>query len=376
MVVLIRPHESRVFSTKNKGLIENIWDNSIVLVKDKSDLHRFEKWRSKHGLIQIGVEMLNEENKFSTGYTLFLDLRQRLSLSIGDTKKIISRASRIVTTSNHFFSAKKINVQAFLTADCSRCLLIENYEVVPDIEECWGSLKGVRIQLLPPVIDAKRNYNKWSRIYKETENASRSNTIFSAGAIVLHRFDPLCWWQGKYKVNDYFPARKIIHDYSKNFKKIKSYSVILDDNLSPSLMRRLIRFVLNMAGLRKIKSFIYYKKNLRAAAIENQFFLAPPDIFGVIPQMAFEVMSTGVILIGDSTDSFKTLGFEDGCNYLSIGSDWTEENLDRIVRRTATLTELQRSELSARSIDLYNKIHNDALSVCNDLFSSKQTSCH
>ena len=80
---------------------------------------------------------------------------------------------------------------------------------------------------------------------------------------------------------------------------------------------------------------------------EYKYLFCPEDIFSILPQFAFHALKSGLIIIGTNSEAYKSLGFKHGINYISIGDNWSIENI------SSTITQISKSYNSNR----LNSIH-------------------
>ena len=215
-------------------------------------------------------------------------------------------------------------------------IILENYSSLVHISERFGSkISFEKLFLIPPLIESK--YEKKKFPLNKKPLFKRKKNFLSVGALYYHKPSKNVWWQQKFNTIDYFPGRTLIHNNARRLG-IDSYSIILEDySKNNMILFRVFNKIANILGRRKIRQKKYYSQKISKIFSEYKYLFCPEDIFSVLPQFAFHALKSGLIIIGTNSDAYKSLGFEHGINYISIGDNWSVENI------SSTVTQISKS---------------------------------
>lgn len=307
----------------------------------------------------------------SSGKTIiFLEPRQKLDNLFFE--KIDLDKADLLFSCNHFMVTSSA-VKRYIGLNFERVIFqVENIASVPVIKEFFNisDCDLIKVLLVPPVLDAA----KINMELKSVRGARKVNSeIILAGAIYIHQWYDYkmqgSWWQTRFSVNDYYPHRKILFDYYKRFNGCNNYSRIVfrDDGLYRYINKFCAVFKHDLWAR---KREAYYRLNLLDGFANASFFWGVSDIFGVFPQICFQAMKAGCIIIGTNSVTFESLGFIDGFNYISIGSDVTIENIDKCIDRVKGFSNDEIRMLASQSSRLLNRIELDCINRIEALFDN------
>lgn len=347
-LVLIDPHESPCLREKGRGVLEHIWEHANILRYETElacDENHLDVWIRESGLgssNKIGIEDIN-------GAALVFDLRHdyRSHCLRGTFKKF----SSIIVYANHFMVVRDQNIKILRCFDGEIHVLLENAATMDDFMEyvLRGRTEGVFFYIVSPAIDSKCNDARFeAALYNRKFH---NKCVMATGSIYKHKISPRSWWQKKYKVNDYFPDRSTIHELSAHFPFNSFSSVIADYSNNSKYFSYLARFFGKMAE-QAPSEHKYYNFSLPDAFSQHSFVFVPSDIFGVVPQTAFQAMTAGCIVVGTDSPCFSSLGFQDGVNYLSIGDVWNLRTIDNFFKRIDSLSVSDIDKIAFRSKEL------------------------
>jgi hypothetical protein len=350
-IFLIDSEKSIIFNGKLRGFIE-VLSRSFTIIK----------------ISQNHMDSIPVNETKSKSY-LFIEPRQKLSCIF--FKKIDLDKFNILFSCNHFMVTNpetknfiKNNYQKiiFQVENLASLSSIKYYFEIPDKHL-------IKILIIPPVLDPTELIINLENILLTRKI---NNNIMLGGAIYIHQwYNPKSqgfWWQDKFKVNDYFPNRKLIYDYSIQFKVFNNYSRIIFQNDGFFRYMNIFFTIMKYDFWAKRKSN-YYKLNLYDGFSSSSFFWGINDIFGVLPQICFQAMRAGCIIVGTNSITFKSLGFIDGLNYISIGSNFSIDNIEKSINRIYQLSSYEIRTLSINSSKLLEKIELDCKNRINELLN-------
>jgi len=351
-VVLIDSEKSIIFNGKLKGFIEMLSRSFDILriSQNQIDTILFEETNSKH--------------------FIFIEPRQKLDY---DLFQKINLDKFIVLFSCNHFMVTNFATKSFIKNNHQKLIFqVENIASLASIKYFFEipDKDSIKYILVPPVLDTfESNINLKNILLTRKIN----NDIMIAGAIYVHQWykDNYLgfWWQNKFNVNDYFPNRKLLYDYSIRFKAFNNYSRIIfrNDGIFWYLNKISSFFKFDFWFKEKVN---YYNLNLNDGLINSSFFWGVNDIFGVLPQICFQAMKAGCVIVGTNSSTFKSLGFIDGINYISIGSDFSIDNIEKSINRINQLHENEIRTLSRNSSMLVEKIELDCECRISEFYNS------
>lgn len=304
----------------------------------------------------IGIESINEA-------ALVFDLRYDYCKQ-GFTE-IFKKLSSVVVYANHFMVARDNNIKILSSFDGEVHVLLENATVKDDFVEyvLSGRTAGVFFYVVSPATDSRHNDSRFELSF--SNRTSHNKRVMSTGAIYKHKKSPSVWWQKKYNVNDYFPDRSIIHAMSGHFQFESFSKVIADHSNDLKYLSYFLRIFKKMNAQTPAERE-YYTFSLPDAFSQNSFVFVPSDIFGVVPQTAFQAMFSGAIVVGSSSPSFSSLGFQDGVNYLSVGDDWNLCSMDNFFKRINSFSVDEIEEIASGSRGLVSSLKRDDANNINE----------
>ena len=361
-LILINPHDSPCLRGKGLGLLECIWEHVNVLqsnsVKGGCE-NPFDIWIKENNLRSpeiIGAEDIN-------GASLVFDLRYDYCKH--GFVEIFKKLSSVIVYANHFMVARDNNVKILGSFDGEVHVLLENATIKDDFIEyiLRGRTAGVFFYVVSPATDSRRNDSRFELAF--SSRISHNKCVMLTGAIYKHKVSRSVWWQEKYKVNDYFPDRSIIHEMSRHFQ-FESFSKVVADYSNDFKYLSFFSRLFNKIKAQAPAEHEYYSFSLPDAFSQHSFVFVPSDIFGVVPQSAFQAMLSGAIVVGSSSPSFSSLGFQDGVNYLSVGDDWNLCSLDNFFKRINSLSLDDIEEIASGSKSLVSSLKRDDANNINE----------
>lgn len=337
LIYIVDPHTQRAWDTKLRGLLERLSGKCGVFLTRESELSVFDRWCNSESIRVTRV--ISNILKLSKDDALLLDSRAKLTQE--HLVALENDTVRIILSANHFFVPEKIILELIRKAAgrLNLTIVVENLASVPHVLDCWGIPNlSPDILLVPPVLDSKRDFQRFSLVDDSFDWGNRliDRRVLHAGAIVYHR-PRNRWWQEKFRVLEYCPARTMVNSNSKNLE-ITDLSKVIEDNSRRdqwgNKIRRRLEIIL---GIQKKRYDAYYSVNLPREFKNHLFFICPEDIFEVVPQIGFQAMRSGMILIGSSTKAYESLGFSDCVNYLSVGETWSLASLEKVLGKIKEL---------------------------------------
>ena len=127
------------------------------------------------------------------------------------------------------------------------------------------------------------------------------------------------------KILTYHPERLSLFKYSENHDEIDS--MIRLNNEESFRESFPIAVIKNIYAKIFTKKNSYYSFDLPKKINEHKFVVYPGDIFGNLPQGLYEVMACGSIIFGKDDISYKEAGLVHEHNYISVGSEFSIQNL-------------------------------------------------
>lgn len=336
MLYILNPQSSRVFNSKLKGVVEYLENFENVTCIDYNetlqDIENFPGIRS--------------------GNSILIDPRSNIGSRI---KGIIKKYSlKIYLTANHFMVPNKSLLEFFLSYNGKKIILLESAASKEDVSNIYNQKNDCDFLIIAPVIDSEKDKLR----FKFYENVERKKSkILLAGAIYIHKKNSNIWWQRKYNINDYYPLRKFFYDLSSELE-ITNCSGILEPDFGchSKIIIALIKKTNQLLGFEKRRLLKYYQYNIVEEFKRHYFFIAPADIFNVVPQFAFQAMRSGCILVGPKCKAYKSFGFVDGENYIGFDPNLTKDDASYLCKKIRMLSLSKILKMQQASISLLNDI--------------------
>lgn len=355
MLYIYNPQYSRAFETKRRRIIGAISNDCHVILNCKNDFKSFEAWASCHSMKFRKVSLLScLDIRF--GDSIIFDPRQKIDLPIVDY--LFSNFTNIFLSTNHFFILNKDIIDYIVKFNHKIIYIIENFSSKKTICQRFGlDEEGVKVIIIYPGFP-ESDFVEPS-VFKEIISAHfirRSINFLTGGAIFIHKKSDSIWWQKLFSTNEYFPARTVLHKFAKRTGEVKSFSLVLDDDSSELFIPKLLRYIKIKLGIVFLQYKRYYSRNIIKDFNDSNFFFCPPDIFSIIPELGFQAMRHGCILIGDDSNAYLESGFIDGVNYISIGKAWNNHSIRFVIDRVNKMSDSDILKLRLASLSLYAQI--------------------
>lgn len=337
MIYVVDPHSQRAWNSKLRGLLERISGKCGVLLTRETDLSGFDSWCESQN-VKVN-RVLFDPSDLSIDDVVLLDCRVKLTekqlIKLKETK------AKIIVSANHFFLPEKtvLDLVRHRANVCKLSLIIENPASLLHVLECWGiDAFAPGIFVIPPILDSQNDLDRFSISLDKSEQNRRigGRKVLHAGVIMYHRPRGR-WWQKKFGVLEYYPARTLIHDNAARLEITNLSKVVEDNSRRDQWGNKIKRRLEIILGIQKQRYDAYYSVNLPREFANHLFFICPEDIFEVVPQIGFQAMRSGMLLIGSSSKAYQTLGFSDGLNYLSVGHSWSLESVELVIEKAKAL---------------------------------------
>lgn len=344
MIYVVEPHLQRAWNSKLRGLLERISGKCGVLLTREADLPGFDSWCESQD-VKVSRVLFDPSN-LSIDDAVLLDCRVKLNEK--QLIKLKKTKAKIIVSANHFFLPEKtvLDLVRHSVNICKLSLIIENQASLLHVLECWGiDAFAPSIFVIPPILDSQNDLQRFSLPRDKPEQTRRidDRKVLHAGVIMYHRPRGR-WWQKKFGVLEYYPARTLIHDNAARLEITNLSKVVEDNSRRDQWGNKIKRRLEIILGIQKQRYNAYYSINLPREFANHFFFICPEDIFEVVPQIGFQAMRSGMLLIGSSSKAYQSLGFSDGVNYLSVGHTWSLESVEMVIKKAKAL-EPSRIEL-------------------------------
>ena len=219
-------------------------------------------------------------------------------------------------------------------------------------------------------MERKIDISRFSKCSKKFVYKEKNIKFLHCGAITFKSKNSKSWWVNRFKSNDLYPGRTLIHKYASELNII-SLSEVLWDHSNDQIIKKIINKLKTLFNQKKEKNIInkYYNLDVSSYFSKSLFFLCPEDILGVVPQFCFHAMRAGLIIIGTSSRPFESLGFKDRENYISVGPNWEKKAIKKALKVCEELNEKQFLRIRKNSILLQEKLINDTQKqICEILY--------
>lgn len=368
MIYVIDPHSQRAWNSKLRGFLEHLNGLCGVFLTREKDLREFDAWSKATSF--DAQKVIVDLEKLTQADALLLDCRAKLTQR--QLEELENSSLKVIVSANHFFLPEKKVLELIKRAAFSSrlAILVENSASVSHVLECWEICDfEPQIFVIPPILDCRRDLERFSLSYGTLEQAERlkRRRILHAGVIMYHRPRER-WWQKKFGVLEYYPARTLIHTNAQELDITNLSKVVEDNSRRDQLGNKIRRRLEIILGIQKKRYDAYYSIDLPREFARHLFFMCPEDIFEVVPQIGFQAMRSGMILIGSSAEAYETLGFTDGVNYLSVGDSWSLASLEKVIEKTKTLELHEIESMFEGSQLLLRKIQASASSTLGELW--------
>lgn len=367
MIYVVDPHLQRAWNSKLRGLLERISGKCGVLLTREADLPSFDIWCESQN-VKVNKVIFNPSN-LSIDDAVLLDCRVKLNEK--QLIKLKETNAKIIVSANHFFLPEKIvlDLVRHSASACKLSIIIENQASLSHVLECWGiDAFAPDVFVIPPILDSQNDVERFSlHLNKPEQNRRNSDRkVLHAGVIMYHRPRGR-WWQKKFGVLEYYPARTLIHDNAAKLEITNLSKVVEDNSRRDQWVHKIKRRLEIILGIQKQRYNAYYSVNLPKEFANHLFFICPEDIFEVVPQIGFQAMRSGMLLIGSSSKAYQSLGFSDGVNYLSVGHTWSLESVEMVIKKAKALEPPRIELMLERSQLLLSQIETDATVTFNEL---------
>jgi hypothetical protein len=367
LIYVVEPHLQRAWNSKLRGLLECLSGKCGVLLTRESDLPGFESWCESQSVKVNSVVF--DPYKLSTDDAVLLDCRVKFNQE--QLVKLKKTKVKIIVSANHFFLPEKtvLDLVQNSASESKLSIIVENQASLPHLLECWGiDAFAPSIILIPPILDSRNDLERFSLLLSKPEQTRRisDRKILHAGVIMYHRPRGR-WWQKKFGVLEYYPARTLIHDNAAKLEITNLSKVVEDNSRRDKWGNNIKRRLEIILGIQKRRYNAYYSVNLPREFANHLFFICPEDIFEVVPQIGFQAMRSGMVLIGSSSAAYQSLGFSEGVNYLSVGHKWSLESVEIVIRKAKALESSKIEVMVERSQLLLSHIESVAAATINEL---------
>jgi len=192
------------------------------------------------------------------------------------------------------------------------------------------------------------------RITKHISASKRNGKVLSVGSITLqdikNDFDLSLY--KRYNISCPHPDRLWLYNNFNVINCLDSISYI-DDQRSFANNNFIENLTLKLTS--RIGKMLYYSRKLNDLFKWYTYVICPSNFYGVIPQLIYEAMSHGAIIIGNTSLEYRSLGFVDQESYLSIPTQISASNIDSYVSRLNSNPPLLDS-IQANSLRLIKKL--------------------
>jgi len=369
-VLLIDPHLSRAYASKLRGFLERVTFSSRVLItsRSSSSKEKAASWAVSNNISPSKIEIVSQGMDL-TDSILLLECRTKLPVIV--KKLLIKFNVKTIVSANHFFCANMETVNFIKSQKQNAIIILENVSSQKNIEEAWRLDQGWSFEVLPPVIDSLSDQKRFDSMYSSRFADMVPPGVLHAGVIMYHRPRkdrwPDSWWQEKFKTLDYYPWRSYVH-FNAEKLGVTSLSVVVEDNSKRNnFFNQIYRRIEINLGIQRRRYTKYYDIDLTPYFQKFQFFICPQDIFSVFPQFGFHAMRAGLIIIGDESGVYRSLGFVDGKNYVSVGSEWSEIGIQNAIQRVKNFNVQGILKMREESIALLEGLVNQSELKLNNL---------
>lgn len=358
-VLLIDPHLSRAYASKLRGFLERVAFSSRVLLTSSSPSSREKavSWAVSNNISPDNIDVVKPETDL-THAILLLECRTKLPMIV---KSLLAKFNvKTLVSANHFFCADMETVDYIKSQKKNTLILLENKASQKNLEEAWKLDAGWSFEVIPPLIDSSHDEKRFNEMYFSRSMDTVPPDVLHAGVIMYHRPRkdrwPDLWWQEKFKTLDYYPWRSYVH-FNAEKLGVTSLSVVVEDNSKRNnVLNQIYRRIEINLGIQRRRYARYYATDLTPYFQKCQFFICPQDIFSVFPQFGFHAMRAGLIIIGEGSDVYSSLGFVDGKNYISVGDAWSEQGIQNAIQRVKSLNVESILKIRAESIALLESL--------------------
>jgi hypothetical protein len=310
----INIEDSRVFNSKYRGFIEFI--NANYTLRNIKYLNQ-----------SIAADNLKIDDCFKI---LLLD--PRFNVDYENIKILLQQFDKIYLVCNHFF-VSTVSIRKIVRCHFNKIIFIlENEASSTLVSEYYGVKINLNNKIVfIPIIDREEDSKKFKKISEIDRSVKNIANVLHVGAIFIHRKTDN-WWQKKFLTYQYYPDRFNVSLWADELEINNCSKIIFRDDNFYRFINSVYRFVGKDYWISNHNS--YYSIDLLSEYSSSSFIIAVNDIFSVIPQIIFQSMKSGLILIGTNSESFFSLGFVDGYNYISVGDEFSfyslKSALDRI----------------------------------------------
>jgi hypothetical protein len=314
----INIRNSRVFNSKYRGFTEFI--NSNYKIQNIENINQ---------AIDQDIFQLDDAVKI-----LLLD--SRFNIDYENIKILLLKFDKIFLMCNHFF-VSSLSIRTIVEYNFDKIVFVlENEASSTLVSEYYGVKINLDNKIIfIPIVDCKDDNKKFEKISTIERSETIIRNVLHVGSIFIHRKNDN-WWQKKFTTCQYYPDRLSVSLMADELEINNCSRIIFRDDK----FYRIINYFYNCFGKDYwiSNSNSYYSIDLLNEYSSSSFVIAVNDIFSVIPQIIFQSMKSGLILIGTNSEAFVSLGFVDGFNYISVGDKFSFHSLRGALDRIKLLS--------------------------------------